>query len=215
MLRDFVYATRTLRSSPAFAAGAILTLALGIGASTAIFSVTNAVLLRPLPYKDAGRLIYACGDLKTRNVLDSLWSGPNYMDLRDHAAATLEDVAAVSTSRVSFARDDGAPEEAVFASVTPNIFRLLGMRVVMGRDFIDNDAQPDAITDDSAPPPPDQRLPVYAIASHEFFQRKFGGHPAMLGRPIEKNGTILVGVMERVVELMFSPNKNIERRHDL
>jgi putative ABC transport system permease protein len=215
MFRDFVYAARTLRSSPAFTAGAILTLALGIGASTAIFSVTNAVLLRPLPYKDAGRLIYACGDLRTRNVLDSLWSAPNYMDLRDRAASTLEDVAAVRTSRVSFARDDGAPQEAVFANVTPNIFRLLGMHVVMGRDFIDSDAQPDTATDDAAPPPPGQQLPVYAIASHEFFQRRFGGDRAMLGRPIAKNGPILVGVLERSVELLFRPDKNIERRPDL
>jgi hypothetical protein len=86
MLRDFVYAARSLRSSPAFAVAAVLTLALGIGASTAIFSVADAVLLRPLPYKDPGRLVYACNDLKTRNVSDHLWSGPNYMDLRDQAS---------------------------------------------------------------------------------------------------------------------------------
>ena len=59
MLRDFVYAARALRSSPAFATAAVFTLALGIGASTAIFSVAEAVLLRPLPYKDPGRLVYA------------------------------------------------------------------------------------------------------------------------------------------------------------
>ncbi len=95
MFSDFIYAARTLRASPAFAAAAILTLALGIGASTAIFSVADAVLLRPLPYKDPGRLVYACNDLKTRNVSDHLWSGPNYIDLRDHASASLEEVAAV------------------------------------------------------------------------------------------------------------------------
>ena len=215
MLRDFVYAARSLRSSPAFTAAAVLTLALGIGASTAIFSVANGVLLRPLPYKDSARLIYACNDLRTRNVVDHLWSGPNYIDLRDGTASTLEDVAAVSTSRVSYALEDGTPEETVFASVTPNMFRLLGARVVMGRDFIDSDSQPDAPTADGAPPPPDQRLPVYAIASQEFFRRRFAGNPAALGRPIRKNGPILVGVLEPGVELLFRPDRNIERRPDL
>ena len=74
MLKDFVYAARTLRSSPAFTAASVLTLALGIGASTAIFSVTNAVLLRPLPYKDPARLLYACSDMKKRNVSGSNFS---------------------------------------------------------------------------------------------------------------------------------------------
>ncbi len=215
MLKDFVYAARTLRANPAFAAAAVLTLALGIGASTAIFSVANAVLLRPLPYKDPGRLIYACADLKTRNVSDHLWSGPDYMDLRDHASATLEDVAAVSTGRFNLAHDDGSPEEVVIASVTPNIFRLLGTRIVMGRDFIDSDGQPDPGTADGAPPPPDQRLPIYAIASQEFFQRRFGGNPAALGQPIAKHGPILVGVVERGTELLFRPDRDIERRPDL
>ena len=66
MLEDFSTPPRTLRASPAFAAAAVVTLALGIGASTAIFSVADAVLLRPLPYKDADRLIYPLADLKTR-----------------------------------------------------------------------------------------------------------------------------------------------------
>ncbi len=215
MLRDFVYAARTLRANPAFAAAAVLTLALGIGASTAIFSVADAVLLRPLPYKDPARLVYACADLKTRNVSDHLWSGPDYMDLRDHASATLEDVAALSTGRANFPHDDGTPEDTAFAQVTPNLFRLLGARVVLGRDFIDSDGQPQPTSADGAPPPPDQRLPTYAIASQEYFQRRFGGNPAVLGQPIVKNGPILVGVLERGVELLFRPDKNIERAPDL
>jgi predicted permease len=215
MLRDFLYAARTLRSSPAFAAAAIVTLALGIGASTAIFSVANAVLLRPLPYKNPGRLVYACYDLKTRSVYDHFWSAPDYMDLRDHASSALEDAAAVTTGRASFAHDDGTPEETVYAQVTPNIFRVLGVRVVLGRDFIDSDGQPQPTTANGAPTPPDQRLPTYAIASQEFFQRRFGGNPAALGQPVVKNGPILVGVLERGVELLFRPDKDVERRPDL
>jgi len=187
MLSDFVYAARTLRSSPAFAAAAVSTLAVGIAASTAIFSVANAVIFRPLPYKDSARLVYACNDLKTRNVYDHLWSFPNYVDLRNHASSALEDVAAVSTNRVNFAQEDGTPGQVILATVTPNLFRLLGARVVLGRDFNDSDAQPDPPTADGVPLPPDQRLPTYAIASQEYFQRRFGGNPAVLGKPVASN----------------------------
>jgi predicted permease len=213
--QDFRYAARVLRKAPGFAAAAVLTLALGVGASTAIFSVAEAVLLRPLPYKDPDRLVYPLADLKTRNVFDHLWSGPNYTDLRDHAGAALEDVAAVSTGRFNLAHDDGTPEETVYASVTPNLFRMLGVRVVMGRDFIDTDSQSQPAAADGGPPPPDQRLPTYAIVSQEYFQRRFGGNPAMLGQPIVKNGPVLVGVLEPGVELLFRPDKDVERRPDL
>ena len=67
---------------------------------------------------------------------------------------------------------------------------------------------------DGALPPPDQRLPTYAIVSQEFFQRHFGGDPAVLGKPVAKDGPILVGVLERGFELLFRPDKNIERRPD-
>lgn len=215
MLRDFLYAARALRSNPTFTAAAVVTLALGIGASTAIFSVTDAVLLRPLPYKDPERLVYACADLKTRTVNDHLWSAPDYMDLRDMTNATLESAGAVSTGRMNVARDDGTPEEVTFAQVSSNLFRVLGVRVVLGRDFVDSDAQPQPPTIDGAPPPPDQRLPIYAIASQQFFQRRFAGNPAALGKPIVKNGPILVGVLEPGVELLFRPDKTVERKPDL
>lgn len=218
MLRDFGYAARTLRASPAFASAAVLTLALGIGASTAIFSVADAVLLRPLPYKDPGRLVYACADMVKRNVYDYLWSNANYLDLRNHAAGALEDVAALRTGRAPFVHEDGTPEEVGFAAVTPNLFRVLGARIVLGRDFIATDGQAQPATANAAPPPPDQALPTYAIASYEFFQRWFGGNPSALGKPMASRGAnrgpILVGVLEPGVELLFRPDKNIERRPD-
>jgi predicted permease len=215
LLRDFTYAARTLRLSPVFGGAAVLTLALGIGTSTAIFSVAAAVLLRPLPYKDPTRLVYACNDLKTRGVFDHLWSAPNYIDLRDRTSSSIEELAAIFTQRGTIMRDDGTPEEAVFAQVTPNLFRTLGARVVLGRDFIDSDGLPQPLAPNGDPAPIDQRLPVYAIVSQEFFQRHFGGNPAALGKPVSKDGPVLVGVLEPGVELLFRPDKNIERKPDI
>ena len=213
MLKDFVYAARTLRSSPAFAAAAVVTLALGIGASTAIFSVANAVLLHRLPYKDPERLVYPCADLVKRNVYDYLWSNANFLDLRTQASSAVEDAAAVRTGKALLLNADGAaPEEVSFAVVTPNLFRVLGGRIVLGRTFTDTDGQPRPPTANGAPPPPDQRLPNYAIVSSELFQSRFGGNPAMLGQPLFKNGPVMVGVLEPGFELLFRPDKSIERR---
>lgn len=84
MLRkDLVCASRTLKKSPMFAVTAAITLALGIGAATAIFSVANAVLLRPLPYRDPDRLVLACSDMTRRNVRDFPFSDASFIDLQD------------------------------------------------------------------------------------------------------------------------------------
>ena len=214
MLRDLQYAARTLGSSPAFGAAAVLTLALGVGASTAIFSVADAVLLRPLPYKDPGRLVYACADLVKRNVYDYLWSSANFFDLRDHASGAIEDAAAVRTGRLSLQLDDGSPLEVARAEVTPKLFRLLGLRIEQGRDFLSTDGQVQTVTDNGAPAPPDPRFPAYAIASHEFFVSRLGANPAALNRPMGKNGPILVGVLAPGAELLFRPDKNIEQWPD-
>src|ERR1700735_1370915 len=82
-LRDLAFAGRTLRKSPVFALTAILTIALGVGASTAIFSVTNAVLLRPLPYQDPARLVIATSDMRNRNVREFPFSNAAFIDWRD------------------------------------------------------------------------------------------------------------------------------------
>src|SRR5947209_8973154 len=97
LLRDLNYAFRTLRKSPVFAATAVLTIALGIGASTAIFSVTNAVLLRPLPYKDPGRLVLGLLDLTRRGVTDVQFSAADFFDIRSGTQSSFEGVAGVYT----------------------------------------------------------------------------------------------------------------------
>src|SRR5947209_2016540 len=148
MFRDLVYAARTLRRSPVFAATAIITIGLGIGASTAIFSVTNAVLLRPLPYKDPDRLVFAISDLKKRNVKDFPLSNASFIDLQKGTGSVFEEFAAVRTFRATIPREDNTPEQIRGAGVTPNFFRLLGAKIMFGRDFEESDGQPQP-----APPP--------------------------------------------------------------
>src|SRR6266404_4455890 len=140
--KDLGYAARTLRRSPVFLVTATVTIALGVGATTAIFSVANALLLRPLPYKDPDRLVLAAGDMRKRNTIDQPLSVENFTDLRNGAAAAFEDFAAVSTSRNNIPREDGTPEQVHFAQVTTNFFRLLGAKIARGRDFDDTEGQP-------------------------------------------------------------------------
>src|SRR5437016_5785287 len=109
-LRDLVFASRVLRKSPVFTLTAVLTLALGVGASTAIFSVTNAVLLKPLPYRDAGRLVVVSGELRARNVKDWPFSNADFIDLRRGASQTFESFTTAFTLRMLLPKRDGTPE---------------------------------------------------------------------------------------------------------
>src|SRR5262245_5588811 len=110
MVRDFRHALRTLRASPVFCATAVVTIALGIGASTAIFSVTNAVLLRPLPYKNPEQLVVMLSDLTRRGVRDLPFSAADFFDIRSGMQSSLEGVAGVYTFPYAFSARDGRPE---------------------------------------------------------------------------------------------------------
>ncbi len=218
--KDFVYAARTLRNSPVFTAAAAVTLALGIGAGTAIFSVTNAVLLRPLPYKDPSRLVVACGEMRKRSVKDWPFSNADFFDLRTGTRGAFADLAGVNTGRGSLPREDGTPEEVRFAGVTPNFFRLLGARIALGRDFTDADGQPQAPQPQagSAPATQPQRLPAIAILSYEYFQRRYGGNTSIIGHPIATQGGAgpqVVGVLAPGFELLFPPSANTEQMPDV
>src|SRR2546429_493048 len=218
-LRELAFAGRTLRKSPIFALTAALTIALGVGTSTAIFSVTNAVLLRPLPYKDPDRLVIACSDLRNRNVRDFPFSNANFIDLREGTKNVFQDLAGVFTDRNVLQREDGTPEQIRLAVVTTNFFRLLGAKMAFGRDFTDADGipqppQPPAGEQPAAPPP---RVLTFAILSYEYFQRRYGGNPAVLGQVMITNGQFtpqIVGVLAPQFHLYFPPeaNRSEERR---
>ena len=222
LFRNFTYAARTLGRSPVFAATAAITIALGIGASTAIFSVTNAVLLRPLPYKNPDRLVFAISDMRKRNVKDFPFSNANFIDLRNGTAAVFEELGAVRTGRGIINREDGSPEQIRSAGVTPNFFHMMGAKILHGRDFTEADGQPQSVPPPAAgaapatqgPPP----LPRMAILSYEYWQRRFGGNTAIIGRPMPgagQGGTQIVGVLAPRFELLFAPDANIEQRPDV
>src|SRR5271156_3107566 len=213
-LRDLAFAGRTLRKSPVFALTAILTVALGVGASTAIFSVTNAVLLRPLPYQDPGRLVIAASDMRNRNVRDFPFSNASFIDLRDGTKEAFQDFAGVFTGRNIVPAEDGTPEQVRLAMVTTNFFRLVGAKMAFGRDFTDADGipQPDPPPGGVQPQTPAPRLPIVAILSYEYFQRRYGLNPAVLGHAMT-NGPLspqIVGVLAPRFQLYFPPVANVE-----
>ena len=186
-----------------------------VGASTAIFSVTNAVLLRPLPYKDPDRLVIVASDMRNRNVRDFPFSNEDFIDLRQGTKDAFQDLAGVFTFRNVVPKEDGTPEQVRSAVVTTNFFRLVGAKIALGRDFTEADGMPQA-----APSPPGAqpgtaapRLPIMAILSYEYFQRRYGLNPAILGRAMLTNGQFsqqVVGVLAPRFQLYFPAAANIE-----
>ena len=221
MLNDLRFALRVLVKSPVFALTAILTIALGIAAATAIFSVFDAVLLRPLPYKDPSRLIIARGDMVKRNVRDFPFSNADFLDFKKETTSAFEDVGAVVTGRQAFPLPDGTSEQLRTAVVTTNFLSLLGGRIIAGRDFNETDGEP-------GPPPPASGAAnnavvapapiVTTILSYEYWQRRFGGRTDIFGKRLADIGNqspIVVGVVAPGLELLFPPSADMERKPDL
>jgi predicted permease len=220
-LRDLAFAGRTLRKSPVFAFTAALTIALGVGASTAIFSVTNAVLLRPIPYQNPDQLVIIPTDMRNRGVKDFPFSNANFIDLREATKNEFQGLAGVFTFPNTLTGDDGMPEQVHMGFVTTNYFQLVGARIAFGRDFSDDDGQPQPPppapgTQSATPPPP--RLPIMAIISYEYFQRRFGSNPAVLGQSLNKGKPFsprIVGVLAPHFQIYFPPSADQEAAPDI
>ena len=180
LVRDLRHALRTLRKSPAYTTAAVTTLALAIGANTAMFSVLNAVLLRPLPFQFPERLAMLWTEDPTENLREgrsALWD----VDQWRSQSQTFADVATFDTVSTVLAGDDGV-EQIVGASISPNLLPLLGVQPVLGRSFSTEEAEQG------------QRL---VLISHRFWQARFGGSHDALGATLVLNGfpSQIVGVL--------------------
>ncbi|HEX9887621.1 MAG TPA: ABC transporter permease [Longimicrobiales bacterium] len=198
--KDVSYGVRALARAPGFAAVAILTVGLGIGANTAIFSVVRAVLLQPLPYDSPDRLAMVWGEMRNRNVDHFPVSPP---DLRDFRAmsTTFDDFAGVVTFMQPLT-GDFEPEQINVGGVTPNFFQVLGVRPLLGRDFVASDGDP---ADPSLQPGDPGFITNSAILSHGLWQRRFGADPGVVGTVVQLAGssTEIVGVMPDGFELLL------------
>ena len=179
--QDIHFALRMLRKSPGFTAVALLTLALGIGANSAIFSVVNGVLLRPLPYRDPGRLVYLYSQFPTMGFDDFWISPPEYRELQQRAHS-FSAIGAWRTGRANVAGTD-TPVRVTSAIVSAEFFTTLGVSPFMGRPFT---------TDEDRPNGPD-----VAVISHGLWQRAFGADPQLVGRQVQIDGqpTTITGIM--------------------
>src|SRR5580658_3152315 len=218
-LRDLAFAGRTLRKSPLFALTASITIALGVGASTAIFSVTSAVLLRPLPYKNPDQLVIIPTDMRNRGVKDFPWSNANFIDMREATKSEFDGLGGVFTFPFTMTNEDGAPERINMGFVTTNYFQLVGAGITLGRDFSEEDGQPQP-----PPPPPGttsttpEGLPTMAIISYEYFQRRFGSNPNVLGQTLNKGKPLsprIIGVLAPHFQIYFPSTTNVEAAPDI
>src|SRR5688500_16620038 len=141
LFQDMRYGVRVLLKAPGFTAVAVLAIALGVAANTAIFSVINAVLLEPLPYKDPARLVSLWEMNRPRDLHQNVLSPANLIDWKEQTDV-FEDVAAFRDIRANLSGSGGEPEEVVVQYVTPNLFPLLGVEPIKGRGLTAEDASP-------------------------------------------------------------------------
>ena len=179
--QDLRYGARKLRKSPGFTLVAVMTLALGIGANTAVFSVVNAVLLRPLPYKDPERLVRLSE--YSEKIPEISVSYPNFLDWREQQTS-FELMAAMQPGSYNLS-GEGEPERLAGGHVSPEFFKVLGVEPALGRSFTEEENRPG--------------VGRVAVISHSLWQRRFGSDPGILGRALTLNGEpyTVVGVTRR------------------
>ena len=189
LLQDVRYAIRVLKKNPGFAVMAILTLALGIGANTAIFSVVNAVLLRPLDFKSPGNLYVLSMENQKKGLSGGNFGYTFFQTLRDRNT-DLEGMAAFTNDTFNLVGGD-APEQVQALRVSPPFFDVLGLQPALGRTFMRAEGEPGG-------------SPV-VILGHQFWTRRFGADPNMVGRAITLDGAsyTVIGILGHELDVPF------------
>jgi putative ABC transport system permease protein len=201
LLKDVGYGVRMLRRSPGFSLIAVLTLAIGIGANTAIFSVVNGVLLRPLPYHAPDQLVYIWDRFEWVGIPRASVSAPQVDDLR-RQATLFEGFAALRTGSVRLT-GGGEPEQVRAGIASANFFDLLGARAALGRVFVTGDDDPGA--------------PWVVVLSHGFWLRRFGGDSSVVGTTImlDDQPATVAGVLPGDFHFAVESSLSSPRRADL
>ena len=186
--QDLRYGLRSLVRTPGFTGVAVLTLALGIGATTAIFSVVNAVVLRPLPYPDADRIVMVWMDNRRQGTPEDIHSWPNYVDYRDQNRVFAQLAAYVPSGyNITGGCVEGAcePQRVAAAASTAPLFGVLGASPLLGRVYSAEEEQ--------------QGRDGVVVISHGLWTRQFGADPGIVGRTVRLNGRArtVIGVMPR------------------
>ena len=191
--QDLRYALRMLAKNPTFTAIAVLALALGIGANSAIFSVVDAVLLRPLPFKNPGQIVMLWENAAHLGFPRDTPSPANFLDWQKQATS-FSGMAAMYERSFNLT-GVGEPERLEGRRVSANLFELLGVSARLGRTFVPEDDKPGTHV---------------VLLSHSLWQRRFGSDPGVVGRALTLNGEsyTVVGVMPPFVQLPGIENRN-------
>jgi putative ABC transport system permease protein len=189
LLQDLHYGARMLRKNPGFTAIAVLTLALGMGATTAIFSVIDAVLLRALPYGDPARLVIVWENNTRLSNPHNVVAPPNFLDWLDQATV-FEAMAAMADTNANLT-GSGDPEQVVVQNVSANFFSVIAVQPMLGTSFTAENGK--AGNDD------------VVVLDYGFWQERLGGDPSIIGKTIQLNGKpqIVVGVAPRNFNLFI------------
>jgi predicted permease len=194
-VQDVRHSWRGLRKSPGFTIVVLLTLTLGIGANVAVFSVINAMLLAPLPFRDSGRLAFVWSDMSDMGYPRAPLSGPELADLR--ARSRLFSGFGAIWSNTAAVDGDGHPEQLRIGLVTSDFFSVLGAEPLLGRTFRPDDDVPGA--------------PASVLLSGSFWQRRYGGDLSIVGRRVLLNDqpATVIGVMPADFRLLMPPDASV------